>query len=57
MISAITNVTLDYVLIKLLIMQKKFFEQYELLSTIENCNNCWNEKDKNKPIIHCHTTF
>ncbi|WP_342261297.1 PPC domain-containing DNA-binding protein [Spiroplasma endosymbiont of Notiophilus biguttatus] len=56
MIGAVTNVTLGYVPKKSNdYVKKTFLEQYELLSTIGTI--IWDEKDTNKPIIHCHTTF
>lgn len=55
MIGAITNVTLGYVPKKNTnYITKNFLEQYELLSTIGSI--IW-DKNTNKPIIHCHTTF
>lgn len=56
MIGAITSVTLGYVPKKGTdYVTKTFLEQYELLSTIGSI--VWDDKNANKPIVHCHTTF
>lgn len=54
MIGAVTNVTLGYIPKKSTDYVKKI-SWTELLSTIGTI--IWDEKDRNKPIIHCHTTF